>query len=391
MSSEVGLFWLMLPLVAGVTWFFAHRPNKTNVTEADQQLRRSYFRGLNYLLEEQPDKAIEVFLKIAELDRDTIETHFALANLFRKRGEVDRAIRIHQNLIARPNLTPDQKSAALLELGADYMRAGLLDRAETLFADLLTVEKRAPAALKQLITIYQQERDWQKAIDHAERLAKFSGQSLGPQIAQYCCELAEVAHRRADDVAAHKHLEAAFRNQPHCVRAHILTGTLAAARGEHERAIAAFERATEQDVECVPEVVPKVIASFEASHKLGEARGFLERMMQRYPGISPVLAMTRVLEREESEETATRYLSEHLRTRPSVRGLTKLIELTLMRSEGAAHDDLLSLRELVRRLMEGQAIYRCEKCGFGAKTHFWQCPGCKSWSSIKPVHGVAGD
>jgi len=158
--SEIGAFWLLLPVAAGLSWYFARRGSERVSGQQVDRLRANYFRGLNYLLNEQPDKAIEVFLQIAEVDSDTVETHLALGNLFRRRGEVDRAIRVHQNLIARPTLAPEQKTAALLELGEDYMRAGLLDRAETLFSDLVGIDVRAASALRHLISIYQQERDW---------------------------------------------------------------------------------------------------------------------------------------------------------------------------------------------------------------------------------------
>ena len=185
MIPEVGLFWLLLPLAAGASWWAARRGIARVSGAQVDRLRSTYFRGLNYLLNEQPDKAIEVFLQIAEVDSNTIETHLALGNLFRRRGEVDRAIRVHQNLVARPTLNAEQKTSALLELGEDYMRAGLLDRAETLFTDLVGIDARAPSALRHLISIYQQERDWHKAIDHARRLEQATGESQGRMIAQY--------------------------------------------------------------------------------------------------------------------------------------------------------------------------------------------------------------
>ena len=136
------------------------------------RLSTTYFRGLNYLLNEQPDKAIELFLHIAELDKDTFETQVALGHLFRRRGEVDRAIRLHQALVQRPGLSDQQRVQALLALGEDYMRSGLLDRAETVFSDLVALDMRAPLALRHLIGIYQSERDWDKAIENARRLRR---------------------------------------------------------------------------------------------------------------------------------------------------------------------------------------------------------------------------
>ncbi|HVJ61125.1 MAG TPA: tetratricopeptide repeat protein, partial [Tahibacter sp.] len=176
------LLFLLLPVAAFSGWYVARRSSARTSGERVSELSSSYFRGLNYLLNEQQDKAIEVFVRLAEVNRDTVETHLALGNLFRRRGEVDRAIRLHQNLVARPDLSDAMKTVALLELGEDYMRAGLLDRAETLFSDLVAMKAHAPSALKHLIAIYQHERDWGKAIAHAERFEEMTGESQAPVI-----------------------------------------------------------------------------------------------------------------------------------------------------------------------------------------------------------------
>src|SRR5215470_5981560 len=203
---------MLLPIAALSGWILGRRGSERSRRAGVSELSSSYFRGLNYLLNEQPDKAIEVFLKLAEFNRDTVETHLALGNLFRRRGEVDRAIRVHQHLIARPNLSNDEKTVALLELGEDYMRAGLLDRAETLFSDLVAMDAHVPSALRHLISIYQHEKDWSKAIDHARRLERISGESEGAVIAQFHCEQAEQERNARNFTAAHKHLEEAFES-----------------------------------------------------------------------------------------------------------------------------------------------------------------------------------
>src|ERR1700755_2875600 len=167
----------LLPVAAASGWYLGKRSSERRRHARVSELSSSYFRGLNYLLNEQPDKAIEVFLQLAEFNRDTVETHLALGNLFRRRGEVDRAIRVHQHLIARPNLSNEEKTVAMLELGEDYMRAGLLDRAETLFADLVAIDAHVPNALRHLISIYQHEKDWAKAIEHAHRIEVANGES----------------------------------------------------------------------------------------------------------------------------------------------------------------------------------------------------------------------
>src|SRR6476660_4080986 len=222
--TELALLFLLLPIAALSGWVIGRRGSERTSGARVSELSTNYFRGLNYLLNEQQDKAIEVFLKLAEINRDTVETHLALGNLFRRRGEVDRAIRVHQHLIARPNLNEDEKTVALLELGEDYMRAGLLDRAETLFTDLVAMDAHVPSALRHLISIYQHEKDWAKAIDHARRLAKIAGDSQGPVIAQFYCEQAEQARAAKNFADAHDHLIHAFESQPECVRAYIVLG-----------------------------------------------------------------------------------------------------------------------------------------------------------------------
>ncbi|MDN5923501.1 MAG: lipopolysaccharide assembly protein LapB [Xanthomonadales bacterium] len=384
------LLFLLLPLAAWSGWYLARRGSERSSARVNE-LSSSYFRGLNYLLNEQPDKAIEVFLKLAEYNRDTVETHFALGNLFRRRGEVDRAIRLHQHLISRPNLSDPMKTVALLELGEDYMRAGLLDRAETLFADLVAIEAHAPSALKHLVAIYQHERDWHKAIDHARRLEKMSSESQGAEIAQFYCELAEQSSQHGASVEARNYIDQAFASQADCVRAHMLSGRLLAAEGRSEDAVEAYERAALCDVEFVPEILPQLLDGYARSQQMDRAEQFLRDLLLRYHGISPVLALTRLISRRDGEPAAVSFLTAQLRQRPSVRGLMALIDATLRRASGESRDSFLILRDLTRKLLEGQVMYRCSRCGFGAKAHHWQCPSCKNWGSVRPIHGVANE
>src|SRR6185437_13377966 len=232
----------LLPVTFVLGWWASRQAGARRSGAEVSELSSDYFRGLNYLLNEEQDKAIEVFLKLAEYNRDTVETHLALGNLFRRRGEVDRAIRLHQHLVSRPNLSEPMKTVALLELGEDYMRAGLLDRAEALFADLVAMNAHAPSALRHLIAIYQHERDWNKAIEHARRLEVMTGEDEAPMIAQFYCELAERSRQHGARVEARDYLEQAFRCLPDCVRAWMLTGRLHAEEGQHAEAVQAYGR-----------------------------------------------------------------------------------------------------------------------------------------------------
>lgn len=389
--SELALLFLLLPIAAFSGWYVARRGSERTSGARVSELSSNYFRGLNYLLNEQQDKAIEVFLKLAEYNRDTVETHLALGNLFRRRGEVDRAIRVHQNLIARTSLTDEEKTVALLELGEDYMRAGLLDRAETLFSDLVAMDALASSALTHLVSIYQHERDWNKAIDNATRLEAATGESCGPMIAQFHCELAEQARARADWAEARASLDAALAAESDCVRASMILGHIEAANDNFDAAIEAFEHVAELDVDYVPEILSPLLDCYAKAQSMQRAEEFLLRMTERHQGVSPVLALARLYTRTRGEKASVEFLTRQLHQRPSVRALMALIDTNLHTAQGDARESLLIQRDLTRKLLEGQAMYRCSRCGFGAKAHHWQCPSCKNWSTIKPIHSVVGE
>src|SRR5690242_3843614 len=221
-------FFLLLPLAAWSGWLIGRRGGERHSDTQVSRLSTTYFRGLNYLLNEQPDKAIEVFLRIAELDKDTFETQVALGHLFRRRGEVDRAIRLHQGLVQRNDLSDQQRVQALLALGEDYMKSGLLDRAETVFTDLARIDERAPQALKHLIGIYQAERDWERAIDNAMRYEEVTGEPMGKLVAQFQCELADRHRANGELDGARVAIARAYQADATSVRAGILEGRIEA-------------------------------------------------------------------------------------------------------------------------------------------------------------------
>jgi len=381
-------FFLLLPIAAATGWLIGRRGGERHSDSQVSRLSTTYFRGLNYLLNEQPDKAIEVFLRIAELDKDTFETQVALGHLFRRRGEVDRAIRLHQALVQRPDLNDQQKVQALLALGEDYMRSGLLDRAETVFSDLVHLDMRAPQALKHLIGIYQAERDWDKAIENATRFEEITEEPMGKLVAQFECELAD-RHRAAGEIdqarAAIARANAADANS---VRAGILEGRIELEAGNDGAAIRAFERVARHDADYLPEILPALLTCYESSGDSTGARSFLAEMIEHYRGVAPVLALTRMVEADEGVPAARAYLAQQLKDRPSVRGEAALIDLTL--AEGAdpvatLHD----LKHITDQLLVRNPSYRCNRCGFGARAHHWQCPSCKEWGSIKPLLNYA--
>ena len=381
-------FVLLLPAAALSGWVIGRRGGERHSDSQVSKLSTTYFRGLNYLLNEQPDKAIELFLHIAELDKDTFETQVALGHLFRRRGEVDRAIRLHQALVQRTDLNDQQKVQALLALGEDYMKSGLLDRAETVFSELARIDQRAPQALRHLIAIYQSERDWTKAIENASRFEAVTGEPMGKLIAQFECELADRQRAAGDIDAARDSIARAYAADSTSVRAGMLEGRIEVDAGQDAAAIRAFERAARHDPDYLPDLLPGLLASYARVGDSTGARAFLAEMAEHYRGISPVLALARLVETSDGVGAARAYLAQQLKDRPSVRGEAALIDMTLAEQAdpvATLHD----LKHITDQLLVRNPSYRCSRCGFGARSHHWQCPSCKEWGTVKPLLNYA--
>jgi len=381
----------LLPVAALTGWWASRRSLQKAAYQRPQAMHPEYFKGLNYVLNEQPDKAIEVFIRMLEVDSETIETHLALGNLFRRRGEVDRAIRIHQNLIARPTLNHEQRATALMELGMDYMRSGLLDRAEGLFLELVESDSHAVPAYRQLREIYQQEKDWSRAIAVARRLEAVSDDNLKPVISQYYCELAELDLSYDREKEARDNLRRALNLDPRNVRASLLEGDIACRQGRFRVAVKFYKRVEQQDPEFIPEIIEPLLHCYSELNKMDEFVAYVKGLLNQYGGITPALYVTDILARSGGEEEAIRFISSELKKHPTVRGVDRLLEYTVSRARGETRENLITIKELTGRLLENHPIYKCRQCGFDARNLHWQCPGCKHWNTVKPVQGVQGE
>ncbi|MCH7505787.1 MAG: lipopolysaccharide assembly protein LapB [Proteobacteria bacterium] len=380
----------LLPPAVYFGWWLAKTLARRSVTKRSRVFRRQYFQGLNYLLSEQPDKAIRVFLELAEVNQDTVETHMALGSLFRQRGEIDRAIRFHQNIIAKPGLDPSQRTQALLELGEDYMRAGLLDRAERLFSELIESDAHTPAALRSLLEIYQQEKDWEKALEQARRLEQLTGEQMAEVKAQFCCEMAETAVMEGDKELARRHLRQARRHHLHCIRARFILARLATRDGDHQGAMDTYEEIAELEADYIPELLEPYLKAAAMVGQSQHGRKKLEDWVKVYTGISLILKLTEFIEDEKGGYEAGKYLVEAMASNPSVRGLDRLIELRAQGHLETGSSDSI-LKAVTARLLSRQPDYRCNHCGFSGQTHYWQCPSCKNWGTSKTIHGVLGE
>ncbi len=374
---------LLLPVAAASGWWLARRGEARRGGAVDRPAP-AFFRGLNYLLNEQPDKAIDVFLKLTEVDGETAETHLALGSLFRRRGEVERAIRVHQNLVARTNLSNVQRGFALYELGRDYMRAGLFDRAESLFAELVELQLQQKRALRGLIEIYQQEKDWPRCLQTAERLRQVSDEPMQIEIAQYHCEMAECCLRDGDPVGARAHLIDAQAVDRNCIRATMLQAEMEMAGGDAATAAVLYRLVAERGPRYLPAMLPGLLACWR---RLGRTQvaADLEQLFRSYPTPPLMLELADAIERERGPDAAMAFLSDYLGHHADLAGAERLLDLRVREAAGPASDTDATLLTVVRHLLAARPVYQCDQCGFEARALHWQCPSCKHWGSIKAV------
>lgn len=368
-------------VAAGAGWFFGrHRRLETKKPERSE-LREDYFQGLRFLLNEEPDKALEVFLRMVDVDNETVETHFALGNLYRKRGEVERAIRVHENIIARPSLSAMHRTHALFALAEDYFRAGLFDRAETLLQQLAADGSQRAPALRYLIRIYEQQRDWEQAISAHERLVAIASAEHPTAIAHYHCELAERARTRRDFDTARAHLRRAREAQRNFPRSALVRADIALDMAEPELAATLCQRVVELHPKLLALALPRVMRALrEQGGTLLEQR--FAAWIRPEPHARAELAYAAIVAGLEQETFVSDCLPDLLREEASLGELARALagepnQFTLhQRRELAA-----ALGRVLRRTQR----YRCVDCGFASASHFWQCPGCRSWDAFAPV------
>jgi lipopolysaccharide biosynthesis regulator YciM len=380
----------LIPAAAWTGWILAKSTSTRGERKRNRNFSNRYFQGLNYLLGEQPDKAIAVFIEMAEVTADTVETHLALGSLFRRRGEVERAIRVHQNIISKPGLDNSQKTRALLELGEDYMRAGLFDRAEKLFNELIERESHEPSALRHLLDIYQQEKDWDKALQQAQRLEAVTDEKMGLVMAHFCCEMAEVDLKADKPAAARKHLRQARRYFPESIRARFILARIASAQEMFTEALDVYEEIADMEMEYIHDILPAYLDCAQKADEFPRALKCMESWAGQYDGVSLLLSQTAVFREEQGLEAATIYLADALTRRPSVKGLDRLIELKLEGGPETESGDEI-LRAVAQKLLARQPSYRCTHCGYAGHSHHWQCPSCKNWSTTRIIRGVLGE
>ena len=376
-------------LLAAAGWAMG-RFGERDEDEAPPPLNIDYLKGLNFLLNEQTDQALEHFLKMVRVDDKTIETHFALGNLFRRRGEVDRAIRIHQNIIARPDLANEQRDQALYSLAKDYLAAGLLDRAEDVFSRLAAGSRYQVQALEKLCGIYEQEREWEKAIDAGQRLEVLGGRSLALQIAHYYCELAEGAAAEKDYAAARNFVKKAQSGRPRTMRGALTRAHIARDTDDSKTALRLYHRIIDENTYLIAEALPEIVSIYERENATAELERALKSLLAKNPERSSLVAYTAIVNDLGGIPVIDDCVEQYMMDEPTLGEFVDLQQLS--QGEKGSHDSALAkVRRALSKLAGATPRYQCQECGFSSQRLLWQCPSCRNWETQRPASRVQFD
>ena len=327
---------------------------------------------------------------MVRVDDSTIETHFALGSLFRRRGEIDRAIRIHQNIIARPDLAAEQRDQALFSLAKDYLKAGLLDRAEKMFARLSEGSRYQVEALEQLCRIYEQEHEWNKAIDAGQKLEQLSGRSLALQIAHYYCELAERAAGEGDYTEARTYVKKAQSGRPRTLRGALTRGDIARDTNDTKTALKLYQRVIDEHTYLITEALPRIVDIHTNEGSIDKLEKNLEAMLKDSPEMSNDVAYTAIAGNINGVNVIDRCVENYILNEPT---LGEFVDLqSVADSEGEARTEAVEkVRSALGRLAASTPRYQCKECGFSSQRLLWQCPSCKEWETQRPHSRVQFD
>lgn len=378
MQLTVDILFLLLPVAALSGWLIGRKGKVKNVERACQETTKTYVEGLNYLLSDEEDKAVDLLLQLSQDSNASTEIHFALANLYKRRGEVERAIRIHQHLIAQPTLDRELHNRALYELALDYLKAGLFDRAETLFIELRNDRQLGEPSSHQLLVIYRQEKEWEKATAICEQLIKIDP-DLKTELAHYYCEMAEDALNHSENKQAKRLTKQALAADTNCTRAALIEGELYYRQDQLKQAIKSYRSVEEQDPEFLPQVLPIIVNAYIELRKPQELIEYVDGLLQRYPTLSLASAIYKTAFPQELSDNVRDILTRYLHSNPSILSIKYLLE----EKRGDSDAALSNIKAVVEKLWQKDESYVCTKCGFLSKTFYWNCPSCKSWSTMK--------
>lgn len=382
------LLFLLLPVAAAYGWFMGRNSVRSEDRREQQQFSKQYVTGLNLLLSDQSDKAVDLFVELLDVDSDTIETHWALGKLFRRRGEVERAIKIHQNLTSRPSLSESDRHQAMFELARDYLAAGLYDRAESMLLELQRLKDFQQQSYAHLLELYEATHEWDKAIVVALKLARHHP-DVERVVAQLYCELAD---KQSDPKQVVKYYQKALAHDDKCVRASLALGRLWHGQGQYQKASETLMGILQQDPAFVSEALPLIKACTHALHDQAGFIHFLHDCMKQQAATSAIVMLSELIAAENGVEAAEQFVQQALLKNPTMKGFHQLMDLHIRTADdGKARDSLVLLQRLVQQQMQQRPRYKCRHCGFAGSTLYWHCPSCRTWGDVKPIIGLDGE
>jgi len=381
------LLLIALALGWGIARWQQRRESRANLPDA-------YLSGLDYLIDNRTEEAIESFIEALEVNSDTLSAHIALAKLLRRKGDVERAVRIHEMLLARTDLNAEDRQRVNLALARDYYALGLLDRSESSLKTLLS-ETRVPElkarATRLLVRLYEQEGEWQQALEAADELSPAQRHELRVELSHYLCERAEALIEQSETDRARQLLEQALHEDPQCVRANLMLARILQQQAQWRASIHALQQVALQDPQFIPETLRGLRRAYEACDDEAGLRNYLQELQAKHPATSTMLALAEHKRDREGVLSAGLYITEALKVRPSVKGFNRLIDMHLEYGSSSARESLMSLRALTQQLELSKPVYRCGQCGFAGRKLVWQCPSCRRWGSIRPIFGLEGE
>lgn len=390
------LLFLLLPIAAAYGWYMGNRSAKKEQEEVSNKLSRDYVTGVNFLLSNQPEKAVDLFLNILqkqetenEIDRTSqFEAELTLGNLYRSRGEVDRALRIHQSLDRSPNYTFEQKLLAKQQLAKDFMAIGFYDRAEALYIILVDEPEFAENALQQLAVIYQKTKEWKKAINVAEKLAKIAPQENNLELAQYYCEYSQNLPKETK-INPRKLLEIALKTSPTCVRASLLLADYYIEKQDYQSAVPILENVLEQNPVYVGEALVPLKHCYQKLGQLDNFELFLIKASRLTANSAVELALSDLIIEIDGKLAAQTKLYQQLNLHPTTLLFQRFIQYQIDDAEeGRAKESLQLLHKMVGERIKQSFQYRCANCGYQTYKLIWCCPSCRHWESIKPIERI---
>jgi len=378
-SADLVIYCLLITAI-GCGWLLGRFQGKRFVT---LRMRRETLPSIDFLLAENNDGALDRLLDVAEISDEAVELYLNLGRIFREKGQTEKSIQLHQNLFARTDLSDKAQLEVELELATDFLKAGLLDRAERLLTDLIQEEGHTrKQASRLLVQLYEEEQEWQSILELYKKSKLPDLPDITSRVAQAACEFASDLFAKGSFLESHQYLKLALKVDPLCARANVIFAQIAASQEEPKEAIRCYLKALKQDNNVMLAILPEMAECFA---KLGDYQGLdgqLASHWQQNHTVDVLVKRVKLLVQEGKQQQAIEILLTELFQHPSNQGFFALVEMVVNEKAVLNSSQLMSVYDILRRIVETEIKYVCRSCGFKAKEHHWRCPSCKNWASI---------